>query len=750
MWSGIVQRLVPFHVSTDQKNKVYRYDQPSKYGPRVIIKQVFYESQDEFDRIVREAEIQQNNLHPSICECLGWEKEPPHLYIFSEMMDRSLEEDIQERLRRQPAQYYAGEELWYAFQTLVEGLAHLQDWGMAHRDVKPQNILLSKTGQIKICDFGFAKKIEDSGHTLLGTIRYFSPKLKEALIQGENETLTVQHNPYKSDVYSLGVVLTHLTFLDIPECFNNLKALQTNIQTKLATITQYPQYWVQLLGWMLQVEEDPRPDFLEIRRWMVNPEAYVSKEGLEEIPVAEVEEDPLTISFKCGMAQVRVGVELYEEVPCMLSLEAKESSPGKRLYPIDIVCAIDESGSMEGDRLSLVQHTLMSIIDKLHPNDRLSIISFSDSAEMKCPLLCCDYEGKQTLKGCVSSFTPLDNTNIAAGFKLSLEVLSQRRVKNHSCAVFLFTDGKNNIGVNPAQDCIAALETLEIESLTVNCFGYGDDLDTQLLEEIANRGNGVFTHIQSVDDISSAFIYEFDRISTIVARNIHVQITALPCKVPCTIDKIYSKDGSCSFTLLDISLNQRKDLVFLLKSPRMEIKSSLQCSAAEATVSYTANDGTEVCKDIRLNMKFVKWTEQKSSRDPEVYVNWYRVKGGRALQSARKMADKGEFQEALLRLEYAIEDLNAGGCADFPMVNKVLGDLYSAKEYVQDQTTWERGGAPHFASISYSHQSQIASIRTGQYASNQQTAVIRSEKPDESLENSCHLAMRGHISSAGI
>jgi hypothetical protein len=88
------------------------------------------------------------------------------------------------------------------------------------------------------------------------------------------------------------------------------------------------------------------------------------------------------------------------------------------------------------------------------------------------------------------------------------------------------------------------------------------------------------------------------------------------------------------------------------------------------------------------------------------------------------MANGGYFQAADSRLCLAIDDLSSGGYAKYQMVADVLKDLEAARALVQSNATWKRGGDAHFASISYSHLSQTASIIASQYASRQQEETV--------------------------
>lgn len=81
---------------------------------------------------------------------------------------------------------------------VLNGLTYLHSHRIIHRDIKPSNILLTRSGEVKLCDFGVSGEFGTKGdaNTFIGTSYYMAPER----ITGQSYTIT-------SDVWSLGVTL---------------------------------------------------------------------------------------------------------------------------------------------------------------------------------------------------------------------------------------------------------------------------------------------------------------------------------------------------------------------------------------------------------------------------------------------------------------------------------------------------------------------------------------------------------------
>jgi serine/threonine-protein kinase len=102
---------------------------------------------------------------------------------------------------------------------VANGLAFAHEHGLVHRDVKPQNVLLSREGEVKVTDFGIARSLHvehgvTQTGTVLGTGEYLAPE------QASGKPVSPA-----TDVYSLGVVLWELLAGDVPFVGENFVAV---------------------------------------------------------------------------------------------------------------------------------------------------------------------------------------------------------------------------------------------------------------------------------------------------------------------------------------------------------------------------------------------------------------------------------------------------------------------------------------------------------------------------------------------
>ncbi|HBE03830.1 MAG TPA: hypothetical protein DC049_15355, partial [Spirochaetia bacterium] len=180
---------------------VYKALHPT-LGREVILKQLTLRGSVSFqERFRREARIMMDFRDDRIVQVYDHFKEGSSYFMVMEYIDgMTLEQLIRQKgyIENVPALLIISE--------VAKALQYAHERGIVHRDIKPANIMISKNGEVKLTDFGIARDIEDEDNLThegmtLGTPAYMSPE----------QIASSKSVDYRSDIYSLGVMLYEMT-----------------------------------------------------------------------------------------------------------------------------------------------------------------------------------------------------------------------------------------------------------------------------------------------------------------------------------------------------------------------------------------------------------------------------------------------------------------------------------------------------------------------------------------------------------
>ncbi len=168
------------------------------HNVRVALKLPKIEGNIELDDVLHEVRVASKLLHPNILALQNASYIDDHFVIAMELGEESLGSRLERRISMARA-------LSLAEQALA-GLAHAHEHKIIHCDIKPENYILFPGNQLKLADFGFAKKvlrtIKASGS---GTIDYIAPEQ------------AMGRPKFQSDVFSVGLVLYRMFYCRLPE-----------------------------------------------------------------------------------------------------------------------------------------------------------------------------------------------------------------------------------------------------------------------------------------------------------------------------------------------------------------------------------------------------------------------------------------------------------------------------------------------------------------------------------------------------
>uniref|UniRef100_A0A8C5MRA1 non-specific serine/threonine protein kinase n=1 Tax=Leptobrachium leishanense TaxID=445787 RepID=A0A8C5MRA1_9ANUR len=189
-------------------------------GKQYVIKEIGISkmSNKEREESRREVAVLANMKHPNIVQYQESFEESGCLYI---VMDYCEGGDLFKRINTQKGVLFSEDQILDWFVQLCLALKHVHDRKILHRDIKSQNIFLTKSGTIQLGDFGIARVLNSTvelARTCIGTPYYLSPEICE-------------NRPYnnKSDIWALGCVLYEMCTLKHAFEAGNMKNLVLKI-----------------------------------------------------------------------------------------------------------------------------------------------------------------------------------------------------------------------------------------------------------------------------------------------------------------------------------------------------------------------------------------------------------------------------------------------------------------------------------------------------------------------------------------
>ena len=201
---------------------------------------------------------------------------------------------------------------------------------------------------------------------------------------------------------------------------------------------------------------------------------------------------------------VTTGRTHTQGLSCLATIQVPENTTQT---PVDICVVIDTSGSMCSEAkmqgasglseshglsiLDVVQHATRTIIEALGPEDRLAIVAYSSQAHSVLPLTVMHNGGKALAKSALSTLRPSGSTNLWDGLKMGMDLLATDANPRRLTSCFILTDGCPNIV--PPRGHLSMLRRYKDSasknfSCVINTYGFGYNLDSTLLDEIAREG----------------------------------------------------------------------------------------------------------------------------------------------------------------------------------------------------------------------------------------------------------------------
>ncbi|MEM7123699.1 MAG: VWA domain-containing protein [Pseudomonadota bacterium] len=197
----------------------------------------------------------------------------------------------------------------------------------------------------------------------------------------------------------------------------------------------------------------------------------------------------------------------------------------------NLVFLVDVSGSMQGpDRLPLLVQSLRLLVNALQPDDSVAIVTYAGSVGVALePTPIAD---KEKILAALDLLGAGGSTAGAAGIALAYDTARAGFIDDGVNRVILATDGDFNVGISDTDQLQDLIERERKSGVYLSVLGFGrGNLNDQMMQRIAQHGNGNAAYIDSLMEAKKALVDELDGTLFPIANDVKIQVEFNPAQV---------------------------------------------------------------------------------------------------------------------------------------------------------------------------------------------------------------------------
>jgi Ca-activated chloride channel family protein len=222
----------------------------------------------------------------------------------------------------------------------------------------------------------------------------------------------------------------------------------------------------------------------------------------------------------------RSSIPLLDEsqaVYALLQLECKREVTTSQLPALELCLVIDRSTSMEGTRLSMVKKNIDYVLKQLRPIDTLSIVVFSDRAEILIPpSFVADYPRFEKKLSEINTFGA---TEIFRGLDMGVSILKKSIHPDHIRSVILLTDGHT---YGDEEKCYELSKSATADKISISAMGLGSEWNDEFLDKMTSISGGNAGYARSEKDLFDFFKEKLSSSINQYANNVVLEFESDP------------------------------------------------------------------------------------------------------------------------------------------------------------------------------------------------------------------------------
>ncbi len=197
----------------------------------------------------------------------------------------------------------------------------------------------------------------------------------------------------------------------------------------------------------------------------------------------------------------------------------------------NLVFLLDVSGSMnQQDKLPLVKSSMKMLLDSLHPDDTVSIVTYAGSTGVV--LQPTKVSNRNAIMNAMNNLSAGGGTAGAAGIELAYNMAEQNFDNRAVNRVILATDGDFNVGITDRNQLKTYIERKRDKGIFLSVLGFGmGNYNDHLMQTLAQNGNGTAAYIDSLSEAQKVLVQEATSSLFPIAKDVKFQVEFNPAAV---------------------------------------------------------------------------------------------------------------------------------------------------------------------------------------------------------------------------
>ncbi|MEO5823030.1 MAG: von Willebrand factor type A domain-containing protein [Vicinamibacteraceae bacterium] len=215
----------------------------------------------------------------------------------------------------------------------------------------------------------------------------------------------------------------------------------------------------------------------------------------------------------------------------LVGVRAADVPPRDGVRGRNLVFLVDVSGSMSSDdKLPLVRRSLHLLTDRLGAADRIAMVVYAGSSGLALPST--SGKDKAAIHAAIDRLASGGSTNGGEGIRLAYRLAREQFVAGGVNRVILATDGDFNVGVTSEDQLVRLIEKERQSGVFLTVLGVGGgNLQDSTMEALADKGNGHYAYLDSIDEARKVLVREMDATLVTVAKDVKIQVEFNPRQV---------------------------------------------------------------------------------------------------------------------------------------------------------------------------------------------------------------------------